>query len=86
VPTIVADAKKERFGPADALKLARQAAEIYVAKGKKVVHFDLQREPPSDAELLALILGPSGNLRAPTIRAGTLLLVGFEPTMFEREL
>jgi hypothetical protein len=31
--------------------------------------------------LLGLLLGPSGNLRAPTLRKGRTLLVGFdEPT------
>jgi hypothetical protein len=82
----VADAKKERFGAAEALRMAHAAAEVYVAKGKKVVHFDLKRDAPSDAELLRHLLGPSGNLRAPALRAGTMLFVGFEPETFGRLL
>ena len=72
------DAGKSRLGKADALRLARAASKIIVAKGKKVVTFDMKKAPPDDATLLAAILGPTGNLRAPTLRRGQTLLVGFE--------
>ncbi len=85
-PKVVADATKERKGAKDALQLARAADEIYVAKGKKVVHVKLKTDKPTDQELLTLLLGPSGNLRAPTIRKGKTLLVGFEPEMFRKVL
>jgi arsenate reductase-like glutaredoxin family protein len=68
------------------LALARAASQVYVAKGKKVVHLDLKRDQPSDDQLLALLLGPSGNLRAPTMRTGKVLLVGFEPEAFGKLL
>jgi arsenate reductase-like glutaredoxin family protein len=80
------DAKKERYGPEEALRLAREATEVFIAKGKRVVHVDMKAAPPSDEELLALLLGPSGNLRAPTLRRGTTLIVGFEPETYRREL
>jgi len=80
------DAKKERFDREGALRLARQASELYVAKGKNVVHVDLKASPPSDDELAALLLGPSGTLRAPTLRVGTTLLVGFEAGAYEKVL
>jgi arsenate reductase-like glutaredoxin family protein len=63
---------------ADALKLALQADEIYVSKGKRVIHFDMRVDKPTNEELLAQILGPTGNLRAPTLRVGKTLLVGFD--------
>ncbi len=66
--------------------MARAASQVYVAKGKKVVHLDLKRYQPSDDQLLALLLGPSGNLRAPTMRTGKVLLVGFEPEAFGKLL
>jgi hypothetical protein len=31
------------------------------------------------------MLGPTGNLRAPTIRKGRTVLVGFNEELFERE-
>jgi arsenate reductase-like glutaredoxin family protein len=66
------------MGGSDALSVARAASKIVVAKGKKVVEFDMKKAPPSDDELLKHMLGPTGNLRAPTIRKGKTLLVGFD--------
>jgi arsenate reductase-like glutaredoxin family protein len=78
------DAKKQRYSEKDAIALARTAAELFVAKGKNVTHVDLVRSPPSDAELARLLLGPSGNLRAPAIRSGRTLYIGFSPEMLSR--
>ena len=75
------DAKKVRMGPEDALRLLKDVDKLYVAKGAKVVQLDLKKDKPERATLLGLLLGPSGNLRAPTLRKGRTLLVGFdEPT------
>ena len=68
---------KSSVAPAEAVKLARSVRHLYVAKGKKVVHFDMPIDSPTDAELEKLLIGPSGNLRAPTARAGDRLFVGF---------
>ena len=80
------DAKKERIGEKEALALAREASEILVAKGKKTVRVDMKKDAPSDEDLLKLLLGPSGNLRAPTLRKGKTLLVGFDPEAYSRVL
>ncbi len=75
------DAKKVRMGPEQALGVLKGVDQLYVAKGSKVVHLDLKKDRPERATLLGLLLGPSGNLRAPTLRKGRILLVGFdEPT------
>lgn len=66
-----------KLGEEDALELARAASKVIVAKGKKVVSFDMRKDKPEDAELLNHMLGPTGNLRAPTVRKGKTLLVGF---------
>jgi hypothetical protein len=79
---VQADAKKLRFDREAALRLAREADELWVAKGKSVVHVDLRRDPPSDDELARLLLGPSGNLRAPALRRGGKLLIGFDAVMW----
>jgi arsenate reductase-like glutaredoxin family protein len=60
--------------------------EVYAAKGKQVVHLDLRRGKPPKAELLGLLLGPTGNLRAPTLRKGRTLLVGFDEATYRRVL
>lgn len=72
------DARKVRQGPAEALALLSDVDELYAMRGKRVVRFDLRTERPDDETLLSCMLGPTGNLRAPTIRVGRTLLVGFE--------
>jgi hypothetical protein len=60
--------------------------KIVAAKGKKIVTFDMQADPPDDETLLAHLLGPSGNLRAPTLRKGQTLLVGFTEDAYRQVL
>ena len=60
--------------------------EIYAARGKQVVHVDVRRGRPSRAELLAILLGPTGNLRAPALRKGRILIVGFHEATYQRLL
>src|SRR4051812_40329731 len=81
----VADANKEKRGRAEALALARAADRIVVARGKNVVSFDLRDSPPDDETLAAHLLGPTGKLRAPTLRRGKTLYVGFSEDAY-REL
>src|SRR5438552_19188204 len=73
----VTDASKHKKGRAEALGLAKSAACVVVAKGKKLESFDMKKNPPDDEALLAHLLGPTGNLRAPTVRVGRSLFVGF---------
>ena len=79
------DAGKERKGRAEALALAKTVSRIVVAKGKKLVTFDLKKDKPDDETLAAHLLGPTGNLRAPTVRRGRTLYVGFHEDAY-REL
>jgi arsenate reductase-like glutaredoxin family protein len=80
------DATKEKLGPKEALKLARGVSRIVAAKGKKLVTLDLKKDRPTDEELLSVLLGPSGNLRAPTLKAGSTLLIGFEEGAYSEVL
>src|SRR5262245_59976990 len=80
---VVADANKQKQGRAQALKLARRAVKILIAKGKKIVAFDMKKHGPDDDTLLAHLLGPTGNLRAPTARVGDVLLVGFNDEAYQ---
>ena len=63
-------------GRKEALAMARQAKLLVAAKGTKLTELDLTKKP-SDSEILALMLGPTGNLRAPTMKVGDTLYVGF---------
>ncbi|RJP36812.1 MAG: hypothetical protein C4547_06730 [Phycisphaerales bacterium] len=76
--TETVSAGKAKLGRDDALRLAREASKLVVSRGRKVTVFDMKREPPGDDELLRHLLGPTGNLRAPTVRCGKTLLVGFD--------
>jgi arsenate reductase-like glutaredoxin family protein len=76
------DAKKATITRARALDVLAGVDELYATKGKKVIHVDLRREKPDGARLEALLIGPSGNLRAPTLRRGRTLLVGFDEATY----
>lgn len=85
-PNETIDAGKAKLGKADALKLAKAASKVIVAKGKKIVTFDMAKDAPDEKTLLAAMLGPTGNLRAPTIRKGKTLLVGFNDAVYAETL
>jgi len=80
------DAKKATIKGDAALGVLKDVDEIYAVKGKQVVHVDLRREKPTRAELLGILLGPTGNLRAPTLRTRRTLLVGFDEATYKRVL
>jgi hypothetical protein len=70
-------ANKERRGRDEALALAKGAKKVFIVRGKNVIAFDLEHDRPHDDTLVAHLLGPTGNLRAPTARRGDTLYVGF---------
>jgi hypothetical protein len=80
------DATKVRYGADAALKLLDGVTTLVAAKGKKLDVFDLVGDRPADAVLLAHLLGPTGNLRAPTARVGATLVVGFGEEAYRRAL
>lgn len=57
-----------------------------MAKGRKIVRFDLKNERPSDDELLDHMLGRSGALRAPSLRIGRTFVVGYNAELLETVL
>jgi arsenate reductase-like glutaredoxin family protein len=79
-----ADASKEKKDRAEALKLAKSVHKVIVARGKKTVTVDVAKDAPDDDTLAGLLLGPSGNLRAPTLRIGNTLYVGFSEDVYRR--
>jgi arsenate reductase-like glutaredoxin family protein len=80
------NATQSTFAEKEAIELASGVNEIYAAKGKSVVHLNLKRDKPDQATLKKALLGPTGNLRAPTLRVGKTLLVGFNAEMYEKFL
>jgi hypothetical protein len=80
------DAKKATIRGDAALATLKDVDDLYVMKGTKVVHVDLGARKLPKTELLGLLLGPTGNLRAPTLRKGRTLLVGFDAATYARVL
>jgi arsenate reductase-like glutaredoxin family protein len=58
-----------------------KATRLVAMKGKKVESFDLKSGLSNAA--IAAMLGPTGNLRAPTLKVGKTVLVGFNESIFE---
>ena len=82
-PAATVDAVKVRYGPADALGLLAGIDTLVAVKGTRVETFDLAQARPDDATLLSKMIGPTGNLRAPTAVVGKTMLVGFHPDAYE---
>lgn len=59
---------------------------LVAMRGKSVVRHDLKKARPDDETLLSLMIGPTGNLRAPTARVGDTLLVGFNEDAYRDAL
>lgn len=81
------DARKVRLPAADAVALAKSKAGVVVAgRGANITVVDLKKNPPTDDELAKLLLGPSGNLKAPTVLVGKTLIVGCNEAAYEKYL
>jgi len=65
-----------KLGREEAAELVRAAGKVVVAKGRSVRAFTPGGAAPDEA--VDALLGPTGNLLAPTVRAGRTVLVGFD--------
>ena len=80
------DANKTRFDRDGALALLANVHRIVAARGKKITVLDLKTDRPDDETILSHLMGPTGNLRAPTARVGSTLLVGFNEEAYQQVL
>lgn len=78
------DARKQKIDSGQAWELLSGAEQLTVAKGKKVVAFD--SVAAEEEAVLKNVMGPSGNLRAPTFKIGDTFVVGFHQEMYEEKL
>ncbi len=77
-------AASKKLGVKDAVEMAKAASKLIVAKGKKISEFKAaEKDSPQAIEAM---LGPTGNLRAPTLRVGKTVLVGFNDEMYAASL
>ena len=70
-----------KLGRKDAADIAKAASTVIVAKGKNVSTFKPGGKAPK--ELVDMMRGPTGNLRAPTLRVGKTIVVGFDEAAYE---
>jgi len=68
----------------DAQVMLRQATKLIAIKGKKVREFKLNGQP--DEEAVAAMLGPTGNLRAPTLKVGKTIIVGYNEDVLTQQI
>ena len=73
-----------KLGRDDAAELAGKASKVIVAKGKKVTEFKIKGAP--EDEVVVAMLGPTGNLRAPTLKSGKTVLVGYNEEAYSAAL
>ena len=80
----ITNASKEKIDANQAWDMIKSASSILVAKGKKTISWN----PKSDdrEEILKTVMGPSGNLRAPTWKIGSDILVGFSEEQYQQVL
>lgn len=71
------NSRKEPLSDKEARQLIAQVSRVIVARGKKV------EELPAAKATIASLKGPSGNYRAPMLRKGKTLLVGFHAETLE---
>lgn len=64
----------------DAADKLKGISRLVAMKGKKVT--DLDPKKTSVEDCVAAMLGPTGNMRAPTIKVGKTLLVGYNDEVF----
>jgi arsenate reductase-like glutaredoxin family protein len=77
----VEDARKNVIKADGAWEMIAKVESLSVGRGKKVQTF-LPDEENKD-EILKVCLGRTGNLRAPTVRSGKRMYVGFNEEMYK---
>ena len=71
------DARRTRIGPSTLSTVVEGASTVLVSNGRKVARYDLKASGRGPSEMYARMVGPTGNLRAPTLRRGGLVVVGY---------
>jgi hypothetical protein len=80
------NARRTALQRGDALRLAGDADEIYVAKGRQVIHIGMRTGSTDEDALARLLLGPTGNRRSPTLKKGRTVIVGFDESTYRKLL
>lgn len=68
----------------DARQLLEKASRLIAIKGKKVSEYSVSKSVSEEA--IAATLGPTGNMRAPLVRLGKTIIVGFNEEIYSAYL
>ena len=82
-PKVVEKPSKPPYRNEKVRDLLASASKLFAAKGKKTLKVNLKSEIISDEDIAKFLLGPTGNLRAPTMVLGKTLVVGFNQDLYE---
>ena len=83
---LVENARKVSFGAGELRNVVGTATMVYAARGKKIVSFDLTEDSVVLDDAGKSLLGPTGNLRAPALRFGSIFVVGFNEELYTQLL
>ncbi|MCG8636388.1 MAG: hypothetical protein MI863_21325 [Desulfobacterales bacterium] len=61
--------------------MIREFKTVLIGKGKKILEFSPDEE--NREEILKAAMGRSGNLRAPSVKLGGKLLIGYNDEMYK---
>jgi arsenate reductase-like glutaredoxin family protein len=78
------DARKIKVGKPQIAQILRGTHQVIASKGAATVEFNLRQDPPVEKVLYENLIGPTGSLRAPAIRLGRTLIVGFNEDSWSR--
>ncbi len=76
------EARKQKIEGDDAWALLSAADELIVGRGKKFTVYDPKNDDKET--ILKVCLGRTGNLRAPTLKMGKRIVVGFNDDMYDQ--
>lgn len=78
----IVDARKEKIDHNQAWEMIQGQAKVLIGKGKKVL--DFQPDGDNREQILKAAMGRSGNLRAPTLKTGGKLLIGYNEEIYSQ--
>lgn len=82
MPQEIIEARKQKIVKEQAWEILGSAQKIIVGRGKKIEIFDPSQDDKK--EILKACLGRTGNLRAPSVKMTTGIVVGFNNDMYEQ--
>ncbi len=81
-----ASSKKDVVDEGNVDSVLDGVADVYSTRGRKVIHLNIEEEKPAREDVLALLMGRSGTLRAPVIKYQSTLIVGFDEETYAQVL